>query len=498
MKNILTAVFLLGFLGISFGVFAQNLRLLNKNLPCINQNFAKYGTYKLYLEAREPDFVNNTNLQTISIVPMISTYNITLGIVGVGGQSGEKIQYSGSPTGWVYAVTVRMGGLSYTPGNIPPPFVVEEVDPSTGISHKKTIYLKRKDVIAPVVDIKVLESDLCTGTITVEAITNSAIGGFEYSHELYDWSFNGSVVASTVNNNTDKSTVTLNVGGAINNNFSISVLVKSLYTNAVTPTVCASKNYTKSFNWAVAAAPTTFNKKGDATKYCRGANNEFFIETPTTGIEYRWTFDANGIDTDYDEQVAGLNLTSFVPDFGKNNTVYPSGAVTSFILIVEYRIGCGPWIPLYPNATIATYPIMPPFFFINVNPVQYQDCSTNPSKPNQQQDKMEMLLEHSFGEGEQTGTLERETKTQSSHITEMKGDQFIIFPNPTTGLVELRSEEATIEAVKVYDVRGALVTQKLNITDSNISIDLGKFPKGLYMVNIQTATTNETIRVVKE
>lgn len=498
MKNILTAVFLLGFLGITSGIFGQNLRLLNKNLPCINQNFAKYGTYKLYLEAREPDFINNFNQQTISIVPSVITYNVSLGIVGVGGHNGEKVQYSGSPTGWAYAITVRMGALAYTPGNTPPPFIVEEFDPSTSISYKKTIPLKRKDVLAPIVDIKVLESDLCAGTITVEAVTNSAIDGFEYSHESYDWSFNGNPVASTVNNNIDKSTVTLNIGTAITNAFSIAVSVKSLYANAVTPTVCAQINYSKSFNLATSAGPTTFNKEGSPNKYCSGTNNEFIIETPTVGVEYRWTFDANGIDTDYDVQVSGLNLTSFSPDFGKSNVIYPGGAVTSFILVVEYRIGCGNWMPLFPNASIATYPTIPPFYFININPVQYKNCSSTPTgnRTMQEQGKMETLIERSFGESEEVNSSDINNPT--STLTEIKEQKLTAFPNPTTGLVELSSDGEQIETVKIYSVAGALVTQKLNISDSNPSIDLSKFPKGMYMVNIQTATTNKTIQVVKE
>lgn len=495
MKNILTAAFLIGFLGICTGLFGHNLRLLDKNLPCVNQNFGKYQTYELYLEARAPDFVNNVNQQVISIVPIVNGPNVTLQF------SGAKIQYTGSPTGWAYRVNYRMGGLAYVPPAIPRSFIVEEYDPSTGIRYNKTIEMKRKDVLAPVVDIEVLESDLCAGTITVNAITNSAIDGFEYSHKFYDWYHNGNLITSTVNHHITKSTVTLNVG-ASSSSFDIKVVVKDLYANAVPPTVCAQTSYTKSFTIPTPAAvlPAFYTRKNIDLNYCDRRNNEFYIDNPTSGVEYKWEFIATP--SGYSETKIGLDLTSFSPNFGSLPNITGPGDVSSYNLTVSYRVACGAWTQLTPLTTISTAPfnvspwINPPFNAVTiVQGVPYRNCYVTPNRIIADQNKLDAVEELSTN----TTNNNNNTITASKFSTLGNMDNAITaFPNPTTGLLELKSESEKIEAVNVYNVTGVLVTQQLNVNTTNPTLDLSKLAKGMYMVNIQTATTNKTIQVIKE
>jgi Secretion system C-terminal sorting domain len=83
------------------------------------------------------------------------------------------------------------------------------------------------------------------------------------------------------------------------------------------------------------------------------------------------------------------------------------------------------------------------------------------------------------------------------NITAMASSNLWVFPNPNTGVFNIRFYNQTGEAatVKVYNAVGQVVyTQSLTlgITYSNISVNLGSnVPAGMYVVKVLSATGSE-------
>jgi len=59
---------------------------------------------------------------------------------------------------------------------------------------------------------------------------------------------------------------------------------------------------------------------------------------------------------------------------------------------------------------------------------------------------------------------------------------FLIFPNPATNSINISTDE-TIERINIFDVRGSLVFSKPYLVSST-SVDVSKFAKGIYSVQL--------------
>ncbi|MBN2776416.1 MAG: T9SS type A sorting domain-containing protein, partial [Bacteroidales bacterium] len=66
-----------------------------------------------------------------------------------------------------------------------------------------------------------------------------------------------------------------------------------------------------------------------------------------------------------------------------------------------------------------------------------------------------------------------------------------ITPNPTNGIININGQN--INNVSIYDNIG-----KLLISTKNSSIDLSKYPSGMYFVKIATNENTSTYKVVKQ
>jgi hypothetical protein len=60
--------------------------------------------------------------------------------------------------------------------------------------------------------------------------------------------------------------------------------------------------------------------------------------------------------------------------------------------------------------------------------------------------------------------------------------KFSIFPNPATSSINISADE-TIELINIFDVRGSLVFSK-PYSVSSTSVDISKFAKGIYSVQL--------------
>ncbi|MBR6132090.1 MAG: fibronectin type III domain-containing protein [Bacteroidales bacterium] len=71
-----------------------------------------------------------------------------------------------------------------------------------------------------------------------------------------------------------------------------------------------------------------------------------------------------------------------------------------------------------------------------------------------------------------------------------------VYPNPTTGLVQIKNGEWRMENVEVYDAYGKLLYE-MNVNDHTANLDLSGYAKGTYFVRVTTEKGVVTKRVVK-
>ena len=71
-----------------------------------------------------------------------------------------------------------------------------------------------------------------------------------------------------------------------------------------------------------------------------------------------------------------------------------------------------------------------------------------------------------------------------------------VYPNPTTGLIQIENGEWRMENVEVYDAYGKLLNT-MNVNDHTVNIDLIGYAKGTYFVRVTTERGVVTKRVVK-
>ncbi len=86
--------------------------------------------------------------------------------------------------------------------------------------------------------------------------------------------------------------------------------------------------------------------------------------------------------------------------------------------------------------------------------------------------------------------------TEPVGINAYELNNVVVYPNPTTGLVQIKNEEWRMENVEVYDAYGKLLN-RTSVNDHTASLDLGGYATGTYFVRITTEKGVVTKRVVK-
>jgi hypothetical protein len=71
-----------------------------------------------------------------------------------------------------------------------------------------------------------------------------------------------------------------------------------------------------------------------------------------------------------------------------------------------------------------------------------------------------------------------------------------IYPNPTTGNLNIRSEGNPIQSILVYDLSGKLLFSKQGLDEDQLSMDLSSFSNGIYRVNILTKSGLSVRKIV--
>jgi hypothetical protein len=75
---------------------------------------------------------------------------------------------------------------------------------------------------------------------------------------------------------------------------------------------------------------------------------------------------------------------------------------------------------------------------------------------------------------------------EKSGLNELNNDMLNLFPNPSSGIVNIKSNEL-IEGIEVFDFYGKTLYQ-LNFVSSEAQIDMSSFAAGNYILQAKFAT----------
>ncbi len=78
-------------------------------------------------------------------------------------------------------------------------------------------------------------------------------------------------------------------------------------------------------------------------------------------------------------------------------------------------------------------------------------------------------------------------------------NSFGVFPNPASGMVTLQLPDGyeQAEQLTIFNVLGEIVMQKdISASGSSFAIDVSNFIKGMYFLNINSLTTNNTVKLI--
>ncbi|MDL2314963.1 leucine-rich repeat protein [Bacteroidales bacterium OttesenSCG-928-C19] len=93
-------------------------------------------------------------------------------------------------------------------------------------------------------------------------------------------------------------------------------------------------------------------------------------------------------------------------------------------------------------------------------------------------------------------------RTEYVGIDELTADneQLIVFPNPTSGIINIISDDDVIKNISVYTINGVLVKTSGTFLQTNktTSVNIAELPNGIYLLKIETDKGSLVRKVIKE
>ena len=77
---------------------------------------------------------------------------------------------------------------------------------------------------------------------------------------------------------------------------------------------------------------------------------------------------------------------------------------------------------------------------------------------------------------------------------EESNNKYLIYPNPSKGIIELKGDEYLVKHIKIYDNLGRLIKQLNDRITKNI--DLYELNDGIYLINIETENGNFSHKLI--
>ncbi len=75
---------------------------------------------------------------------------------------------------------------------------------------------------------------------------------------------------------------------------------------------------------------------------------------------------------------------------------------------------------------------------------------------------------------------------------------FMVYPNPTKGIVTFSNFKEVVSSIEVYDISGRLVAKYDSIFDNSTQIDLSDRTLGLYLVKVFSSMGLQTFKIIKK
>lgn len=94
----------------------------------------------------------------------------------------------------------------------------------------------------------------------------------------------------------------------------------------------------------------------------------------------------------------------------------------------------------------------------------------------------------------QSPTYNANNQTLSAQGFEINKNQLTYFPNPTSGMVTINNGLSPIKNISVYSLQGQLLLENSYSNQNEITIDLSRYTKGIYFVEVNQTTTLKLIR----
>ncbi|WP_426479247.1 T9SS type A sorting domain-containing protein [Chryseobacterium sp. CBSDS_008] len=88
-------------------------------------------------------------------------------------------------------------------------------------------------------------------------------------------------------------------------------------------------------------------------------------------------------------------------------------------------------------------------------------------------------------------------KKMEKEIDSQADSKTVIFPNPTTGLLQIKTRKSVGELF-VYDLAGKIIMRKEKLPEGKNTIDVTSYPQGIYLLRIHTNDLWETFKIIKK
>lgn len=76
--------------------------------------------------------------------------------------------------------------------------------------------------------------------------------------------------------------------------------------------------------------------------------------------------------------------------------------------------------------------------------------------------------------------------------------QFEVYPNPNTGILNLKFSNHQVNNIKIYNSQGMLCYQSFNITQPDYTIDMSSYVNGIYIIYAEINNQVLTQKIILE
>ena len=88
-------------------------------------------------------------------------------------------------------------------------------------------------------------------------------------------------------------------------------------------------------------------------------------------------------------------------------------------------------------------------------------------------------------------------ETENLGVTEINIENIAIYPNPTKGVVTIKSPNATINSITIFDLNGRKVLEAQQVSNNEYRLNLSELKTSIYYATIKTESGTVTKKIIK-